>query len=515
MNCSQCDAALPNEARFCVACGAQVAAEDAGAVGEYRGILERFLADGALQDWQLSELEMLRADLEVSLEAHQRLLSELIGAETAVGVELAIDAATIRDYRAGQQCLLRLRVRNRGARAVTVRVRIGSSASAEQHSASSRTLGPGHQDELRIMLTPQQAGHHAMEGEVEVVSLRGQSQLLGFEGFAFRVAARPGQQVFNIDASSQRVGVWENLGVHEQGGLMPEAKWHEVPLRPLDAPGRKALALASEEKVQAMETQKTEEALEHTHPPADRLPEGRVLVVVDPSGAGDARSLSEAVQQAGLRARIVLRAGVYEGPVELRGDIEIVGEPGVVVQAEHGAILRAVGERLELRNLVLQGTAPKMRDAPDGLEVRSGQVLLEDCEIATTDGNPMPGRGVAVRGIAQVQLERCTLRNNGVGIAVDTSSTGFFADEAGEPHPFFPCMAELSNCRLVNNRTGAAVGGVGRELVLTRCEIRNNNLGVYALERGRALVKDCALTGNARDLRSESDAVLDEQGNHH
>ena len=569
MTCHQCSHPLLDEARFCGACGAPVASEDAGAVEEYRVLLSEFLAAGPLEDWQTQELGALRAELGVRGATHERLLLELTGSSPALGVELAVDSATMRDYRVGQQCLLRLRVRNTGERALrALRLSVGSSATVDVEQVSSRMLGPGRDEELSLMLRPRMAGHHALKGVVEVVPLRGESTTLGFEGVAFRVAADNAmQQVFNIDARSQRVGIWENLGAQDQGGLVDAASWHEVPLRPVDAGETETLLKAPEAAAARMgdlytgkvvETQalglmvevlpgcigwlarseidasianalgagdtllvravgldregrvvlSQKQATTEVAPPA--LTETRqALVVVDPSGRGDARTLQEAIQRAGERARIVLRAGTYQGPVELRGHIELVGEPDVVIESAQGCVIRAVGESLKLQTLVLRGTAPKLRYAPDGVEVRSGRVVLQDCEIATTDGNLTPGRAVAVRGPGcKVVVERCTLRDNGVGIAVDTSWAGFFGDEAAGAH------VRVNDCRLVNNKTAASVAGAGRELSMTRCTIRNNELGVNALSGAQATIEACAFEGNTQDSRSDADASLVQRGNH-
>ncbi len=87
---------------------------------------------------------MLRAELGVCSTTHDRLLRELTGSSPTLGVELAVDSATMRDYRVGQQCLLRLRVRNTGERALrALRLSVGSSATVDVEQVSSRMLGPG------------------------------------------------------------------------------------------------------------------------------------------------------------------------------------------------------------------------------------------------------------------------------------------------------------------------------------------------------------------------------------
>jgi predicted RNA-binding protein with RPS1 domain len=477
----------------------------------------------------------------------------------------------MRDFRVGQQCLLRLRVRNAGERALrSVRVSLGSSTTTEVEAVSTRMLGPGRDEEIRVMLRPRLGGHHTLKGVVETVPLRGEGQTLGFDSVAFRVVvASAANQVFNIDARSQRVGVFENIGARDEGGLVGDADWHSVPLRPIDEVQRERVFQAPVEAPQQarigelytgrvvdaqpagvmvevlpgcvgwLPRTEIEAAIAHAVGTGDTVlvrsigvdREGRVLlsqkqveteaappalsqakatlVVVDASGGGDVRTLAEATQRAGSQARIVVRAGTYAGPVEFRGTITLVGEPGVVITSEQGAVLRAVGDELTVQRVTLQGIAPKLRYAPDGVEVRSGKVVLEDCEIATTAGNLTPGRGVAVRGPGcRVVLERCTFRDNGAGVALDTSWAGFFGDEAAG------ASVRANACRFENNRTAAAVAGAGRELELTRCQIRNNDLGVHAQASARATVEACALSGNGQDTRVEGEASLMEQGNH-
>ena len=65
-----------------------------------------------------------------------------------------------------------------------------------------------------------------------------------------------------------------------------------------------------------------------------------------------------------------------------------------------------------------------------------------------------------------------------------------------------------------NNSTTASVAGAGRALLMTRCQIRHNDLGAHAQGPAQATVELTGLFGNGQDVQVEDDASLLEQGNH-
>jgi len=208
-------------------------------VASYREAMTTFLADGVLEDWSAQELEVLRGELGILPATHERLLAELSPRPAAPPpVTLDLDAASMRHFTAGAQCLLRLRVRNEGRRALkAVRLECACTALAAPVERKSRALGPGLSDELTITLQPALAGQHQLHAFLTVIDMRDEEVTLRSSAASFAVArgdAGPSTVVTQIDASSMRVGTFDNLrigaGAEPAGGLLSEHDWRPLSL---------------------------------------------------------------------------------------------------------------------------------------------------------------------------------------------------------------------------------------------------------------------------------------------
>jgi hypothetical protein len=198
-----------------------------------------FLSGGALEDWAARELEVLRGELGIGAGTHERLLAELSPHPAdPPPVSLELDAASMRHFAAGAQCLLRLRVRNEGSRALkAVRLECASTALEAPVERQTRALGPGLAEELTIVLLPALAGQHPLHVLLTVIDMRGEEITLRGEEASFVVArgdAAPSTFVTQIDASSMRVGTFDNLrigaGAEPAGGLVSEHDWRPLSL---------------------------------------------------------------------------------------------------------------------------------------------------------------------------------------------------------------------------------------------------------------------------------------------
>ena len=175
-----------------------------------------------------------------------------------------------------------------------------------------------------------------------------------------------------------------------------------------------------------------------------------------------------------------------------------------MVEVVRGAALTLHGD-VVVRSLSIRGAAPKGTYAPDGIAVQSGRVLIDGCDI-TVDrpGNLTPGRGIAVIGPAQVEVQGGQIHNCGVGIAVDVGWGGFGAGQARG------ARVGVHGVTLRANGLGAAVAGAGRELHLARCTFSPNRDGdpdrdAPHLEGAVRALDDAVLTVEACVLEPSTD----------
>ena len=236
MHCGSCGHGIPYEARFCPGCGSPAPPpEDPSAVARYRDAMRAMTSGGRLEPWMEGELAVLRAELEVEEATHLRLVASLGPREASADLGVWLDAATVQDFRQGQQGLLRLRVRNEGLRALgSLCLRIASSALPEMAQVMApRVLGPGHDEVLQVLIRPEIGGHHQLHVGVEVRGLTGEARAFHAPPVGFKVGAAAAlQQNIHIDARSQRVGIFENIGASDGGGVVATATWSRLELRP-------------------------------------------------------------------------------------------------------------------------------------------------------------------------------------------------------------------------------------------------------------------------------------------
>jgi len=418
---------------------------------------------------------------------------------------------------------------------------------------------------LGLLLRPRLAGHHQLGATLTVAGLRGPERSFAVAEVSFRVAGQGAlQQSIHIDARSQRVGIFENIGSQPTGGLVDEGRWRRVELVPVDesdpepdaeplreglrAPGvvtavgevievevegrrgllvevedpalRAVLAPGDRLQVTVIGTDARGQALLSTRPPAGREPDaGRtagasVTRSTDP-GSGGGRppaasvtevvaDLAEALRTAPPGARLVVR-GRHRGPLTISQPVELRGEEAIL-EAERGPVLLVQADAV-LRGLVVRGTARPGAYAADAVEVRSGRVSLHECDLRSdASGNLTPGRAVAVTGPATVELRGCRIHHSGVGVAVDVSWGGFATTTARG------ARVGLQDCRIVDNALGVAVAGAGREVRAVGCTFSGNaDAAVRALPGATAVVEDSEV--DRASLIADPGATLDARGN--
>ncbi|MEZ4238237.1 MAG: hypothetical protein R3F59_19220 [Myxococcota bacterium] len=523
MHCAACNAAIPDTGRFCPACGAAIPVEDPVSVADYRDAVAKL--GRRPEAWARAELEALRTELGVRQQTHDRLMAELAPSEAAAPIGVWLDAGPIAQFRAGEQCVLRVRVQNRTARAIAglaLEVAV-SAAEAPLAVRGGDAVGPGDEEVLSVWFRPSVAGHHRVEAVVEVAPMRGAPTRWATEAVPFVIGAAAAlQQHIQIDARTQRVGVFENIGAASKGGLMDGADWRPLQVRaavaavaaPLRedatiegiavvvAPGdppvvqvdgvrgtlvelhdpalRDHLSARDRLQVWSMGRDRAGAPLFTSRAPAARHAGGPVRV-----GPGD--DLAEALRSAPPGGRVEV-TGAHRGPLVVDRALTLVGLEGASVSSERGPALRLDGD-VVVEELVVRGAAPAGQYAVDAVEVRSGRVVLERCTLSSdAPGNLVPGRAVAVVGPANLELRGCKLEGSGVGVAVDVSWSGFATDHARG------ARVRVAGCELVGLGTGVAVAGADREVRVVRSRFAGvAEAAVRVLGAGSCAVEDCAV----------------------
>lgn len=264
-------------------------------VATYRQAVAAFMADGILEDWEHAELIRMRADLGISPATHQAIISEL-QCSTAEAVALQVDASAMTDYQVGAQCLIRFRVVNEGTR-VLKQVKLTYSTSAQRgvHANETSILPPGQDALIAARFRPEVYGHHELQGVLSIATMVGDVTHYQLRPVHFRVGRENESSqnaVVNIDASSMRVGSFDNLqagaGAGSTGRFLADGEWHQVPLRSCSA--------EEVERWEATALEQESEALPAASPapPAasPASPQAGPAPAASPSPASQKRSLS-------------------------------------------------------------------------------------------------------------------------------------------------------------------------------------------------------------------------------
>ena len=136
--------------------------EDPAKVDEYKQLVAEMAADGVIEQWELEVLTERRRALGISKATHDKLVAEYenLGAKL---LSAQLDEAGMTAFRAGQSCVLRLRVRNEGTRGLSsVRVQAATSSTEGLVEVSVNRLAPGGDDTLLVRLNPEVAGQHEL-----------------------------------------------------------------------------------------------------------------------------------------------------------------------------------------------------------------------------------------------------------------------------------------------------------------------------------------------------------------
>jgi F-box protein 11 len=206
-----------------------------------------------------------------------------------------------------------------------------------------------------------------------------------------------------------------------------------------------------------------------------------IHVVDSVHSGGDFTTVTDAVAAAQPGDRIVVRPGLYEGPVVLDKPVELVGQgltSDIILAAAEGSVLTFAAPHGSVRGLTLQATGEvREPDDPPVVDIRGGRLFLVGCDISGT------ATGVAVHGDATPRVRRCRIHDiSGAGVYVYDDGAGVFEDN------------EITGSTWAN----VAVESGGNPTVLRNRITGSARSGVAVWDDGAGVFEDNEITGNTR-----------------
>ncbi|MEZ5293425.1 MAG: protein kinase [Vicinamibacterales bacterium] len=211
--------------------------------------------------------------------------------------------------------------------------------------------------------------------------------------------------------------------------------------------------------------------------PDRQEPNTRAYCVVAPEG-GHYNSVATAVRRAAPWSRVLVKPGVYKGPIVLNEPIELIAlgaSADVVLDGGNQPALVINTSDAMVRGFTLRMSAPSSR-AKAAVEVLSGQSLLDLCEVLTAAAACLH---VASRK-ARPYIRRCRFHGG--------RHEAVIFDEDAE--------GTLDDCQIrAAPRTALALRDKANPVV-RRCQVVASGFrGVHVGERARGIVEDCVIEG--------------------
>ncbi|MCA1557017.1 MAG: right-handed parallel beta-helix repeat-containing protein [Acidobacteria bacterium] len=250
-------------------------------------------------------------------------------------------------------------------------------------------------------------------------------------------------------------------------------------------------------------------------------------VVVSKLGGGQYTTITEAIKNAPVGARISVRPGVYNESVKITRDVEIVGDgpiAQIIVEAVDAESVNVVSSKALVRGLTLRNRVTGKEKKYFAVTVsEGGELKLEDCDVTSSSLTGVGAYGPGTKAfIRRSRIHDCAES----GIYFYKSATGVVEDcdvfnsgyanisikEGGDP--------AITKSRIYNSKSsgvyvylngkgriedssiyGNAYSGVaiteGGDPLVNRCKINNNGYNaIYAYKSAKGTVQNSDLSGN-------------------
>ena len=124
-------------------------------------------------------------------------------------------------------------------------------------------------------------------------------------------------------------------------------------------------------------------------------------ITVHPDSAKQRPTLKEAVRDAASGACLILKPGLYKETFTIEKDLQIRSggeQDEVILESTASSVFILNGGCLLLAGLNLRGVSAKDKKPVAAIEVRSGHLVMEDCDLTSEVSNLMEVKGPQVRG---------------------------------------------------------------------------------------------------------------------
>lgn len=204
-------------------------------------------------------------------------------------------------------------------------------------------------------------------------------------------------------------------------------------------------------------------------------------IVVYPDASGQKPTFREAVREASANTCLILKPGVYKESLVIKRDLQIRadGQPGgVVIESLSSSVVVLDGACLFMAGLTLKGVLGKDKKALPAVEVKSGHLTLDDCDLTSDSATIVEVKGPQ----SEVILRRCHFHDGKAG--------GILFQEGGAGY--------LEECHFYQNKLSHIVIGKGCSPTLSACKISHSLMaGIYVNEGGEGLIENCDIWNNA------------------
>jgi F-box protein 11 len=251
-------------------------------------------------------------------------------------------------------------------------------------------------------------------------------------------------------------------------------------------------------------------------------------LVVDQSDAKQYRSINEALTAALPGQRILIHPGYYRESLLLDKPVELIGTgacASIIVEGVYSSTLRMRTTKATVSGLTLRYKS--VSKPAHVVDIRSGQLLLEDCDIHSSSpshacifvqnaaANPVVRRcrihdstaeGIVFDQEAKGTVEHCEIfGNQGAGLVIKNKAdplikhcrldngtgNGIYISANGK--------GTIEDCTIVRHLWAAVAIEDGGNPLLSRCEIADGKgPGVYVSKRGRGTLEQCHIHSNAQ-----------------
>ena len=205
-----------------------------------------------------------------------------------------------------------------------------------------------------------------------------------------------------------------------------------------------------------------------------------VTISVYPDDSEQKPSLREAVHDAAENACLMLQPGLYRESFVIKRNVRIRAESEAVTieSLSAASVFVLEGACLRLERLTLRGIGGKDKKAQAAVEVKSGRLIMEDCDLTSDSSTVLEVRGEQ----SEATVRRSHLHDGKAGgVLFSEGGTGF-----------------LEGCHLYQNKLSQVVIGKDCAPVLSACKISHAQMaGIYVSEGGEGLIENCDIWGNA------------------